>query len=77
MTTVGSTMINDAFLNAWQENDITVADAINYSDSRIMQLVDEKIKQLQEEKDVIVKCSHCGQWSARKTECRKCGAPVD
>jgi hypothetical protein len=27
--------------------------------------------------NVIVKCGHCGQWSARKTECKHCGAPVD
>lgn len=27
--------------------------------------------------DVIVKCQHCGQWMAVKTECKKCGAPVD
>lgn len=26
---------------------------------------------------VIVKCQHCGQWGARKTACRYCGAPVD
>lgn len=26
--------------------------------------------------NVIVKCSHCGQWAARKTECKHCGAPV-
>ena len=26
---------------------------------------------------VIVKCQHCGQWGARKTECVKCGAPID
>jgi hypothetical protein len=25
----------------------------------------------------IVKCQHCGQWMARKTACRTCGAPVD
>lgn len=27
--------------------------------------------------NVIVKCQHCGQWGARKTECKKCGAPID
>lgn len=27
--------------------------------------------------DVIVKCSHCGQWGAVKTACKTCGAPVD
>lgn len=26
--------------------------------------------------DVIIKCSHCGQWAARKTACHYCGAPV-
>lgn len=26
--------------------------------------------------NVIVKCVHCGQFSARKTECKYCGAPV-
>ena len=25
---------------------------------------------------VIVKCSHCGQWAAKKTACKYCGAPV-
>ncbi len=25
----------------------------------------------------IIKCKHCGQWGARKTECVKCGAPID
>jgi hypothetical protein len=27
--------------------------------------------------DVIVKCDHCGQWGARKTACKSCGAPID
>lgn len=27
--------------------------------------------------NVVVKCSHCGQWAARKTPCKSCGAPVD
>lgn len=27
--------------------------------------------------DAIVKCSHCGQYAARKTSCKYCGAPVD
>lgn len=27
--------------------------------------------------NVIVKCSHCGQYAARKTSCKSCGAPVD
>lgn len=26
---------------------------------------------------VIVKCVHCGQWGARKTVCKHCGAPVE
>jgi hypothetical protein len=26
---------------------------------------------------VIVKCQHCGQWAARKTMCKTCGAPID
>lgn len=26
--------------------------------------------------NAIVKCSHCGQWAARKTSCRHCGAPI-
>ena len=26
---------------------------------------------------VIVKCSHCGQYCARKTACKHCGAVVD
>lgn len=26
--------------------------------------------------NVIVKCSHCGQFAARKTACKHCGAPV-
>jgi hypothetical protein len=25
----------------------------------------------------VVKCSHCGQWSARYTCCKACGAPVE
>ena len=25
----------------------------------------------------VVKCSHCGQWSARYTCCKSCGAPVE
>jgi hypothetical protein len=25
----------------------------------------------------IVKCLHCGQWSARYTCCKSCGAPVE
>jgi len=27
--------------------------------------------------NVIVKCVHCGQWSASKTSCKHCGAPVE
>ena len=26
--------------------------------------------------DVILKCAHCGQFAARKTACKYCGAPV-
>jgi ribosomal protein L32 len=26
---------------------------------------------------VVVKCQHCGQWSAVRTMCKSCGAPVD
>ena len=26
---------------------------------------------------VITKCLHCGQYAARKTSCKYCGAPVD
>ena len=26
--------------------------------------------------DVVVKCSHCGQWAAKKTACKYCGALV-
>lgn len=26
---------------------------------------------------VLVKCGHCGQWGARKCECKKCGAPIE
>ena len=26
---------------------------------------------------VIVRCIHCGQWAARKTACKYCGAPID
>ena len=26
--------------------------------------------------NVVVKCSHCGQWSARKTTCKYCGGAV-
>lgn len=25
----------------------------------------------------VVKCSHCGQWSARYTCCKTCGAPIE
>ena len=25
----------------------------------------------------IVKCGHCGQWGARKTECKHCGVAID
>ena len=25
----------------------------------------------------VVKCSACGQWSARFCECKRCGYPVD
>jgi len=25
----------------------------------------------------VVKCRHCGQWGARKCECKYCGAPID
>lgn len=27
--------------------------------------------------NAIVKCGHCGQWGARKTACKYCGAPID
>ena len=27
--------------------------------------------------NVIVKCSHCGQFAARKTACKYCGAPIE
>lgn len=26
--------------------------------------------------EVIVKCGHCGQWGAVKTQCKHCGAAV-
>jgi len=26
--------------------------------------------------NVIVKCGHCGQWGAAKTECKHCGAAI-
>ena len=27
--------------------------------------------------NVVVRCGHCGQWGARKCECKKCGAPIE
>lgn len=27
--------------------------------------------------NVVVKCAYCGQWAARKTACKSCGAVVD
>ena len=39
-------------------------------------LIDNKLSDMFPGK-VIVKCKHCGQWGARKTECIKCGAPID
>ncbi len=27
--------------------------------------------------NVVVKCGHCGQWAARQTVCKHCGAAVD
>jgi len=27
--------------------------------------------------NAVVKCEHCGQWAARKTSCKSCGASVD
>jgi len=27
--------------------------------------------------NAIVKCKHCGQWGARRCECKKCGAAID
>jgi len=26
---------------------------------------------------VVIKCSYCGQWGARKCACKYCGAPID
>jgi hypothetical protein len=26
--------------------------------------------------NAIIKCGHCGQFAARKTACKHCGAPV-
>ena len=28
-------------------------------------------------KEVIIKCSSCGQWGAIKTACKYCGAPIE
>ena len=27
--------------------------------------------------DVVVKCSYCGQWGARRCECKYCGQAID
>jgi len=27
--------------------------------------------------NVVVKCAYCGQWAARKTACKSCGAAVE
>jgi len=45
---------------------------------RDIDIVDE-IKELQKwiPGKSVVKCQHCGQWSARFCACPKCGAPVD
>ena len=25
----------------------------------------------------VIKCTHCGQWGARKCACKYCGAPIE
>ncbi len=36
----------------------------------------EWIKEPEQSNDAIVICEYCGQWAARKTNCKHCGAPV-
>jgi len=68
--------------------DITIHHGVNEATTIDIQLVATpgyNAHHLYEEKgwsdlfpgNVIVKCSHCGQWAASKTACVGCGAPVE
>jgi len=51
-------------------------DPDSIDDSALAKLA-ARLKTMFEPPDVLVKCTHCGQWAAAMTACHFCGAPVD
>ena len=49
---------------------------VDLDDSTLAKLA-ARLKTMFEPPDVLVKCTHCGQWAAAMTACHLCGAPVD
>ena len=49
---------------------------VDLDDSTLAKLA-ARLKAMFEPPDVLVKCTHCGQWAAAMTACHFCGAPVD
>jgi len=54
---------------------VTIDTYLNMSNDGYADLA-RKLEKFLTPAEVIVKCGHCGQWGAVKTQCKHCGAAV-